>query len=197
MYHVIFEPHPDDVFLSMGWWLMNEIKTNKISVEIVTVFCNTKRGVEAGEYANRIGANAICMYNEENKMNLEFDKIDYKPIYQQIKTYIDFYNKECNNKVTYYFPLGLQHPDHIALRHASSFVSKWQYKAYIDTPYQAKKKNHVDLNTKLKGMEIEAMIFPPKKKWDLASIYKSQSLFFHYNAYLKESKIPEMILKPI
>lgn len=195
MLHVVFEPHPDDVFLSMGWTLQSRIALDKMRVEIVTVFNNEKRGKEAQEYAKRIGASSTLMGLEESKMNSEFNLANYFSVLNvTIKQAIKLYEEKEARNVTYYIPLGLQHPDHRALRHIENLTAPHRTLLYVDTPYQTKRKNKIALEEGTISKRIRSLVFPPKKKWDLIPVFKSQSMFFHYNKYLIDSKIPEIVL---
>jgi len=198
MLHVVFEPHPDDVFLSIGWTLYYNIVSYQSKVEIVTVFNNDKRGKEAQEYAKRIGASCSLLGLEESKMNSEFDLENYSEILEGVlKQTIASYEKKYDNDVTYYIPLGLQHPDHIALRYIENLTRPHRTLLYVDTPYQIKKKNKIALEEGTHNKFVRSLVFPPKKKWDLIPVFKSQSMFFHYNKYLIDSKIPEIILRTL
>ena len=176
---LVVEPHCDDAFLSLGWHLQHIWKEHERV--ILTVFSDKKRDEEATAYAEAIGATSISLCLQETPMEGSLVKRLIPEVRLKLAE-IEF------DQV--YFPLGLQHPDHINTafsRLAGAF-------RYLDTPYQAKQKLSEELIQKSKGMEIQSICFPPKNKWKHIPLFKSQSKFFHFNQDLKESKLPEIVL---
>lgn len=215
---IIFEPHPDDVFLSLGGHLIqkdNPFFITKDDVTIVTVFNNKKRGIEAQVFADTVGVKSILLNYEESNMSSDFDPRKYIEVQDVIRNIVHKTEKESGEdkfKNRYLFPLGLQHPDHRGIsprevKHVGehsklhplyplfdwSIVDKIHY--YVEIPYQSKKKNATHLLHNAQHLSIASILYPPRKKWKMSSIFKSQSMFFHFNKNLETANIPELILK--
>lgn len=180
---IVIEPHVDDAFLSVGWHLETIWKQEEKI--IITVFGDTKRDKEAVAYADAVGASSMQLSLQETPMGAPFQKRKIPEI-QQVLTTI----KADDLVDVILFPVGLQHPDHInvAISRSPNCLR------YVDTPYQTKLKLAEELRTKTKGMALESMCFPPKRKWRHIPLFKSQSMFFHYNPMV-EQECPEIILR--
>lgn len=178
---IVVEPHADDAFLSVGWHLQK--LWEGIDKTIITVFSDPRRTKEANSYAEAVGATSVVLGLAEAKM-LSGEKS------RAIQPLREWLNENLQESDQVYFPLGLQHPDHISValtRPAGAY-------RYLDTPYQAKLKLSEELLKKAPGMSIQSICFPPKNKWKHIPLFKSQAKFFHFNQDLKESKLPEIIL---
>ena len=183
---LVVEPHPDDAFLSLGWHLEKVWAGDEKT--ILTVYADERRDKEAKAYADAVGAGHICLGLSESKMDSPTTSIKAIP---ELRSKLHELEAEGYDLIL--FPLGLQHPDHIRVA-----VSRPPDAArYVDTPYQTKQKLADTLLSKTKGMVIESVLYPPKRKWRHGTLFKSQSLFFHYNAGLGDSLLPEMVLSPV
>lgn len=180
---IIVEPHPDDAFLSLGWHLEHVWKAEKKL--IITVYADTQRAKEAAAYASAVGAEHICLCLTESDMSSSSAGVAAIPELRSILTQVvtPFGDETI-------FPLGLQHPDHLrvsATRLADSL-------RYVDTPYQTKQKLAGTLLEKIADKRIVSLCYPPSRKWRHIPIFKSQSKFFYFNAGLKDSLLPEMVV---
>lgn len=187
---IIVEPHPDDAFLSLGWHIEKVWKGEEVI--ILTVYANERRAQEADAYCTAVGAFHACLLLEESKMDSE---IKWVQAPQALKEWLD---KNWDGYGTVLLPLGLQHPDHrrvasIKLKQPTSTDDSILY--YVDTPYQTKQKLADTLLDKVDGMLVHSILFPPKRKWRHAPLFKSQAKFFHFNSRLFESLLPEIVLE--
>ena len=180
---VVIEPHPDDAFLSLGWTMEKVWPEfySDLHLTLVTVYANPKRGKEAQAYAEAIGASSIVLGLAETNMGVEYVQAAIPALDQAL---------EPLNADMLVFPLGLQHPDHLRVRDAAPPGAYY----YLDTPYQTKQKLQYDLYQRAEGKQVWSIVYPPKRKWRHYTIFKSQSLFFHYNSPEKLSNIPEIIV---
>lgn len=182
---VVVEPHPDDAFLSMGHMLETQFK--EWDKTIVTVYCDRTRTREALAYATAIGAKCVTLGLEESKM------LSVEEVIEPIQALVDLLNPMRPDLLA--FPLGLQHPDHkrVARTAEDNFSSALRY---LDTPYQAKQKLGVELNSLINGMTVRSINYPHARKWRHVPVFKSQAKFFHFNKTIEEGRIPEILLEP-
>lgn len=174
----VIEPHSDDAFLSLHQHIKNWIKEGQ-EVSILTIYSSHKRDAEGRAYAESIGAGYKSLTIPWG--NGLKDKI---PILPSFKTW------GIGNYTQLVFPLGLQHPEHLAVRsHAPK--SCW---FYLDTPYQAKQKLAEDLQAKIENMKVVSILYPNKIKWKSIDFFKSQAKFFYFNPASKLQGIPEILL---
>lgn len=166
----VVEPHSDDAFLSLGGHIEAWAKEGK-SVRIVTVYCDKKRAREARAYANAVGADHDYLLLKEGEV---VRPGDLTPL---------LFGQAI-------FPLGIKHPDHRRVRVAAPFDT-W---LYLDTPYQSTQANGPEVNSLAKGLPMVSFLKPPSRKWRHIPLFKSQSLFFHYNPAEKLSQSTEIIL---
>jgi hypothetical protein len=179
---IVVEPHPDDVFLSIGWHL--ERLWREEERLIITVYADEKRAKEARHYAAAVGAGSLCLGLPESKM-------DSNGSIRRISELARTLEELAWDRI--YFPLGLQHPDHLRVA-ASRTPGAFRY---LDTPYQTKQKLAGSLLERGAGMVLESLCWPPAAKWKRTELFKSQSKFFYYNGGLKESLLPEIVLGPL
>jgi hypothetical protein len=162
----VFEPHADDAFLSLGAW----IKQCQQEVTIVTVFGNPKRFIEAGKFANSVGAHHIGLgYKEMGSM-------DGTPVSIHLGEYPD--------ATRYIVPLGLRHSEHYAVRKAADdSFPPGALLYYVDQPYALQLKNQQELNSKISGKTVWYMSKPHANKYNkkTVDIFQTQSRFFYYN----------------
>jgi len=177
---LVIEPHPDDAWLSLGGHLKS--LWDDYDVTILTVFSNDRRKVEAENYAKSIGAESIVMGLEETDMLEKTGPSSIPGLRKILKRF---------KRAQKVFPVGLQHPDHFSV---ASYASNSDW-LYLDTPYQSKQKLGEELRESLCGLPIVSILFPHANKWKAEEIFKSQAKFMHYNADLKGSKLPELILE--
>jgi len=195
---IIIEPHCDDAFLSLGWHI--EKWKKDFNITIITVFCNPKRAIEAANYAKSLDINSIVIkpFLQETEMLGEYTINTINPILNYL---VDncLYNKKYNIQ-TILCPIGLQHPDHKNIRFtldSGLIKSKELVQYYLDTPYQSKQKLAGELLENVKGYVIESILYPNARKWRHCVTFKSQAKFFHFNKELKESILPEIIIRSI
>lgn len=177
------ETHADDAFLSLGWHLEHLWKNKKRT--ILTVFSDGKRTKEAQEYADAIGCSSICLeLHQTNHLNKVTGPI------QRLYRLEDALDDLWDDYDEVVLPLGLQHPDHLAV--AMTFENLdvlW----YVDSPYCTKQKLRDELNEKILGRKIESICYPGKRKWRHIPIFRSQAKFFHFNP-MAEYRTPEIVL---
>ena len=178
---VVVEPHSDDAFLSLGWHL--ESIWEGLEKVIVTVYCSPVREREARAFAFTVGAEHIAMELEGSKMEKDWDGKIVPGLVNLLKR---------TGYTHLIFPMGLQHPDHLAVAATGSLLAGNIYR-YLDTPYQTKFKLADEVLEKTRGMVINSICYPPKKKWKHIKLFESQSKFFHYNP-MEDLKVPEMVL---
>lgn len=182
---LVVEPHPDDAFLSLGWHLEHLWKNDERC--ILTVYADAKRTKEAEAYAKAIGARSEVIGLEESKMN------GGKRVTEvvELAEYLEELENQHWDKI--FFPVGLQHPDHLSVA-ATRLPGCYRY---LDTPYQTKQKLAEILLEKVEGWTVDSILFPSSRKWRHEEVFKSQSRFFYYNSKLKESLLPEIVFAPV
>jgi len=181
---VVIEPHPDDAFLSLGHHIEKIWRDRE--VRIVSVYSNERRGREAGEFADAVGASSSVIGLTETNMAGELSR--------RLETSLREPLEALSNSIVV-CPIGLQHPDHLRVRNSvDEYVSKgtevWYY---LDTPYQTKQKLSEELREATTGMTVVSIAYPGARKWRHVSIFKSQAKFFHFNP-MKDLRIPETVL---
>ena len=179
---IVFEPHADDAFISLDQTMRDMIDEGS-NVCIVTVFTDKKRASEGRAYADSIEAEHHPLFLRESNMNGDLVESEIKIRYR-----VEGYRKEKEPCICV-FPLGLQHPDHIALSKMSSSDGL----VYVDMPYGAKQKNQEVLNSAVTGCIVSSIKFPGKRKWRRSTLFPSQSKFFYFEG-LEDRVIPEILL---
>ena len=178
---VVVEPHPDDAFLSLGWHLEHVWRNTERW--IVSVYANTQRAAEGQAYATSVGAQYLCLGLDESRMDSAASPI--RPVAELEDVLSRF------RGAVWYFPLGLQHPDHLRVA-ASRPVGAMRY---LDTPYQCKQKLAEDLQRKVEGMGVVSLCYPGLRKWRHIPLFKSQAKFFHFNPKESLKGVPETVLE--
>lgn len=177
----IIEPHSDDAFLSLHTHIAEVWQSPKT---IVTVYGNVKRNKEARNYAEKVGASHISLGYEEGG-GLNHDAGNLPPFEE--------WGLDIRSTDTVLFPIGLQHPEHIAVRNRCP-DRKLGLRFYLDTPYYAKQKVREEFNEKLRGMLIVSVLYASATKWKHIPIFKSQGRYFFHHPPESIPRI-EMVLK--
>lgn len=181
---VVVEPHVDDAFLSLGWHL--ERLWAEFDRTIITVYSDPARDKEAVEYAAAVGAKSVSLGLSESPM-----QSNCRPqTINALRSELDDLKLTPDDRV--YFPLGLQHPDHLSVA-ATRPVGAMRY---IDTPYQLKQKLSDSLLDRCEGMRLASICYPPKLKWRHVPIFKSQAKFFHFNP-MHDLRLAEIVLETL
>lgn len=197
---LVIEPHVDDAFLSVGWHI--EKIWEETNVDILTVFSDDRRAKEGHTYAHSIPN--VVRYEtlglDESKMLSEPDPE------RRIPELTAFLATAQTKYQIVYAPLGLQHPDHIAVsntvkRSLQRKNQRCRPVFYLDQPYASKLKNRQELHERMNivatrglGPRVWSLCFPPRNKWRKHSMFGSQAKFFHFNQSLFTSKLPEMLV---
>jgi hypothetical protein len=177
---IVVEPHPDDAFLSVGWHL--ETVWAEYDCTILTVYTDRRRQAEAGRYAAAVGAESVVLNLPESKMLSRL-----RPsVIPELRVALA---KMVWDVIV--FPLGLQHPDHLNV----SMTRVPGALRYLDSPYLSKHKLATSLLEKTRGMRVESILFPPKRKWRHIPIFTSQAKFFYFNQ-MEGARLPEVVLCP-
>ena len=180
---VVVEPHADDAYLS----LHNHIKTwisEGDKVVILTVCSGTrKRKADAQAYADSVKATSIGLGFEEGFSG---------PLLIKQALPVMFEPEE----VHWYIPLGLQNPDHIAVRNACDLqldTLEYFVSYYAEIPYYTKKKNRQDFLNGVQNMSMNSIEALSGRKADEKywRCFKDQSKFFYFNKPEDFVKIPE------
>jgi hypothetical protein len=179
---VVVEPHADDAYLS----LHNHIKTwvsEGDKVVILTVCSGTrKRKADAQAYADSVKATSI---------GLGFEEGFGGPILIKQALPVLFEPED----VQWYIPLGLQNPDHIAVRQMCDLHLEWQDDVayYAEIPYYTKKKNKEEFLQAISKMSLNSIEALSGRKADEKywKCFKDQSKFFYFNKPEDMARIPE------
>ncbi|MBI9053914.1 MAG: PIG-L family deacetylase [Bacteroidales bacterium] len=189
--NVIFSPHIDDAILSIGGHILNLIRKGK-ELKVIYIFSKSNWINPQSDYYNEIirsGKNIMevrkaeekavinsCKYNVEfwdfESCESEPDKGDYNLIYNRI-------DKEINSEDTFYFPMGIMHPDHIAIQRIAfeiANIKTFNLLIYEDMPYFPFDNNlnkRLEIYRDLSENEIVEDI-DIQEKLKLINCYKSQ-----------------------
>lgn len=164
----LVEPHVDDVFLSLhthitGRWAAYP-KT------IVSVFSTPRREEEGRAYAMAVGCDYLALgLAESGGLGKEPGKV---PPFSE-------WRLECRPGDVLVFPLGLQHPDHLAV--VGRIPEDRYVLRYLDTPYYAKQKLGEEMQEKASGLEVFSLAYSGARKWAHIPTFKTQAKFFHFN----------------
>ena len=168
----IVEPHSDDAFLSMHTHITTLWKDKPKT--IVTVFCDERRCEEANNYADSVGCQHIgLMLQEGGGLSHEAGRV---PPFGE-------WDIRFRDNDMLVFPVGLQHPDHIAVRARLPLTAfgVTPYLFYPEIPYYGKLKVGEQLLTATKGLVVDSMIYSPQSKWKSIQFFKSQGRYWFYN----------------
>ncbi len=188
----IIEPHADDCYLSLGAHCEAWIKAGE-KVKIVTVYSGTrKRGLDAQNYAEAIGADWLGLGFEEGCAKTR----EAPPAFAGSNLTRLFLDLRSNEHLPFpvIVPLAITHPEHFIVRkYFEVHVGRVQY--YLDAPYQITQKNSQIITELLKGMKIVSYIKPSMHKWRHIKYFKDQSKFWHYNPPEKLRECFELIVE--
>lgn len=165
----IIEPHADDAFLSLGGHI-EEWKKARVKVKIVTVYSATrKRAEDSKAYASAVGVDWEGLgYVESGEGANDTAGVGNFPIPLPY---------EAAPGEIIITPLGIQHPEHKAVRAALPNVSLH----YLDQPYASTLKNARETQTKLVDTKVISYLKPNARKYRHIPLFKDQSKFFFYN----------------
>lgn len=179
---LIFEPHADDAYLSLGSSLAGPLfDATKVIVTMIPE--SPRREREAEEFARSVNASWDSPRVPPTT--------DVKVLAVGVQRMIDKYAPEAIMA-----PLGIQHEEHIALAEVfrGNYVNRRApILTYVDVPYCAKMKNANDLDALIEGFSVLSYRFPSAQKAKGHRIFKSQSLFFRNNPPEAIARIPEVI----
>lgn len=189
---VLVEPHADDIYLSCHQHAVDWVKEGKVVV-IVTVFSGTrKRARDGTSYADAIGATWIGLGFDE------FAEPDIRNAY--LNTPFDCLPGNLSliyeaSEVQVVSPLGIQNPDHQAVREWLK-ASNDQLRYYAEIPYYTKLKNQEEVNGLIVGKVIDSIKKPKHTKADEKywKCFKDQAKFFHFNPPESYKDIPELLV---
>jgi hypothetical protein len=178
---MIVEPHADDAYLSLHHHIKRWVKTD--IVVIVTVFGGTrKRKEDAIRYADSVGAIAEVLPNVEGGPIADVNRQNLVPV-----------NFDEEQEVEWYFPLGIQHPEHKEVRLIGDDFASPNF--YAEIPYYGKKINEEDFINQQTGLSLISCTTGTALKGDEKywKCFKDQSKFFFYNPPAGWMKTPELI----
>lgn len=176
---LVVEPHSDDAWLSLGGHIEQWVK-EKRRVHIVTVYGEPEphgaRWMEAAKYARTVGAEWTGLgYWESNigiggKGSLVIMQPDQWDLVEDMVT---------RSHWQAVFPLGLRHPEHLAVaKHADRFGA-WRY---LEQPYAAKCLNSAEVTDRLQGRCVVSYLRPKKSKLRHADLFATQRRFWFQEA---------------
>lgn len=151
----IFSPHIDDAVLSLGGCILNwrgkglKIKINNIFTISNWTHTNPISDVNYGKNISRVTElRKTEERNLANNLQYEYEFWDFldcplrhnfspTDIQNMENQICDRIKKKLNKKDSFFFPLGIDHPDHILVKKLSSFFINKGYKIYFyeDLPY--------------------------------------------------------------
>lgn len=155
----IFEPHPDDAFMSLHAHITTVWKDTEKT--IVTLTGSEERILEAASYAKSVGCNHVFRYYEDGGWG--------KPKIDPISLWNLHIDPSEDQLV---FPAGLRHPDH---KFVASQAPKGSW-FYLDAYYVQGESNE-DLKA-LTGRTIVSMIWANENKRYYLSRFPSQAVRF-------------------
>jgi hypothetical protein len=167
---VVVEPHADDAWLSLGAHIEAWVDEGE-RVQIVTVYGNARRTGEASHYADSVGAEHVGLGLPESGQGLAGDWTTELPPGSIPASLLDAADRLIG-------PLGIQHPEHRAVRNA---LLHRDPERYLELPYYRKGKNLVELNEVVGSRRVVSMRPRPARANRWSSIFASQSTFWLYN----------------
>lgn len=189
MNHIVIQPHTDDAYLSLHSHMVRWLKAGD---EVIIVTCWAgKRAFEATGYAKALGAEHSFLWKDQ----------EHHPDYVEAPAgegpalpMLLPIDSSISQEVQIYLPLGIQHQEHRSVANAENYG--WSPRYYLDTPYYAKTTRHQEVNDLMKGKIIESFEAPSGRKYQDKwwKIFKTQSMFFHYNLG-KLKGLPEIIVR--
>lgn len=197
MDYLIIEPHSDDAYLSLHNFIRNRTYKHH-TVRVLTIFSNTKRAREGAEYCEQFGVRYTWAGLEETNCGLTNTDENLIP---QLKDVVKEYLEEkahrlFKKKRRILCPIGLQHPEHIAVSDAVCSFIKPDY-FYAEIPYYSKRKLKEEFESSVIGLTNDGYSLLDSEqdplKHGYSKYFKSQSLFFYYNKPWELSAIPERV----
>ncbi len=179
---IVVEPHADDAFLSMGQHIEERTKANKLTT-ILTIFSGTrKRARDAEDYAKAVGAIWL------GTGLVEAQPLDEDRVMAQVTPLA------LDEGSLFVVPLGLTHPEHIAVR--DMFLRKTTNCCafYLDQPYAITQKNGALTTELMKGKRVLSYRHPGVRKYRHIPLFKDQAKFYHYNPAAKLVQTSELIV---
>ncbi len=179
--NIFFSPHLDDVIFSCGGLLLKGGKNT-----VFTIFAGEYNGLTSWDYLCGIrDSNPVSIRKKEDLKALKIVKAKAvhcsfldNAFYTEIKKEKrkdkeDIRKKIFNTAQSYdkvFFPLGIDHPDHIIVAEIGKELSKKRKGVffYEDFPYSLNYRRN-------KGLPVKKVCVDIDKKIDLASLYSSQS----------------------
>jgi hypothetical protein len=180
---IIFEPHADDAFLSLGGHI-ERWKKEGDSIRIVTVYSGTRRRKEdACAYARAVGAQWTGMEVVEG------GKSNPQPLPSEI------FSPYCVlTEGEFYVPLGFAHPEHDIVRRAVEEAQLSLLFYYLDQPYAMAHKNSEGVADAARDLSVISYLRPHSNKYRHCPLFRDQAKFFFYNPPEKLKHSFELIL---
>lgn len=175
---VVVEPHADDAFLSLGGHIAAWVADGR-QVTILTVYSGTRnRADDAEAYADAVGAAWRGLGVVESDPGLDSGaEVPEPPRVRRPAAWV-------------VAPLGLQHPEHRAVRDAT-VADAW----YVEIPYAYKTKLAGEVTGALDGRSVVSWLRPHGRKWRHAKLFKDQARFFYYNPPEEMTNMAEVIVR--
>ncbi len=184
--YVVIEPHSDDAYLSIPATLRAWIKDGA-DVQIVTVYGSAERIEEATRFCDSIGAAHFSIGLVEAGAGLTGDTLvaDLPPgAAEEIRAAIP-------HEATQVWPLGLQHHEHRAV---AALAPEGAFR-YVESPYQFKLKLVDEVAGLLVGRSIVSIRRGGKRAYNHHEIFRTQSMFMHYNPPETMARTVELIVR--
>lgn len=186
---IVVEPHADDAFLSMGQHIEERTKANKLTT-ILTIFSGTrKRARDAEDYAKAVGAIWLGVGLVEAQP-LDEDRI----MAQVFASVAPVTPVPLDNGSLFVVPLGLTHPEHIAVRDLFLRRTSDCCAFYLDQPYAITQRNGALTTELLRGKRVLSYRHPGVRKYRHIPLFKDQAKFYHYNPADKLVQTSELIV---
>ena len=167
---VVVEPHADDAWLSLGAHI-EAWSADGEHVVIATVYGDRRRSAEARSYAEAVGASHVALGLPESGQGLSGEWTTELPPDAIPVELLDRADRLIG-------PLGIQHPEHRAVRAA---LAARHPERYLELPYYRKAKNSEELARLVWRRQIVSMMPRPSRANRWSSIFASQATFWHYN----------------
>lgn len=176
---VVVEPHADDAYLSLGATLTRRAEAGHSDV-VVTIFGGTPapkgttRGDESAAWCRTIGVDHVSLGLVESGSGVAGDS-SIEILSPDL--IVDSVAAAADRDVEVVLPLGLQHPEHLAVAMLPIPCDL----RYLDAPYGNKLKLATEIELLLVGREIVSWVRPRSSDYRHSRLFASQSTFFLYN----------------
>jgi LmbE family N-acetylglucosaminyl deacetylase len=197
--YIYFSPHPDDIVLSCGGYLLKKTGHRQL---VINIFTKSYRGQTYWDKICGQGININTRIKEDKKIlssiNVKSIYLDFfdgafinkRPFLSSLKLFIKLayiIKKKKNYIEAVFFPFGKGHPDHVLLGKIGKLLKKIfpdiKFYFYEDFPYISRK--HA---IKAKKIKVDiSLIF--EKRINLVLSYKSQ-LKAILKTFYPEIKLP-------